>query len=189
VPPSFSLTPDANRPTVFANWISRTEAAPAARVAAELVALDHGKILQVTKSDDGRFLLPVPQSWGCRVVFGQPGESLGIALATLMRRSHAPLLRRLRWDQEFRRAWLREGIQSVVDGDLDVARAILRFHINGASSWEVLEEAVGVPAKSLMRMLGREGNPRAFNLLQLLSRLQAFERLRFRVEPESRLRT
>jgi hypothetical protein len=79
---------------------------------------------------------------------------------------------------------LREGLQSVVDGHLDMARAILRLHVNGAIGWDEAERSVCVPAKSLMRMLSRAGNPRAHNLLELLARLQAFEGVRFRVQAE-----
>ncbi len=181
--PPFTLTPDANRPRIFANWIATTDPAPAAAVAAELVRVEQGNISHVTPDESGRYLLSVPGSWGCRVVFGRPRDSLHSALGTLMVRFRPAVLARLRCDRAFRHAWLREGIQSVVDGELDAARAILRLHVNGAAGWEVMQEAVCVPAKSLMRMLGPGGNPRAANLLQLLSRLQALERVHFRVEP------
>ena len=72
---------------------------------------------------------------------------------------------------------------SKLNGDLDAAKAVLRISVNAGPRWEVMEDAVCVPAKSLMRMLGAGGNPRASNLLELLARLQALEGIRFRVEP------
>src|SRR5688572_9084601 len=81
--PSFTRTPDASRPRVFANWIGTVDPMPAARVAAALVSVEQGDVSRVARDADGRFRLEVPGSWGCLVVFGRPEESLASALSTL----------------------------------------------------------------------------------------------------------
>ena len=47
-------------------------------------------------------------------------------------------------------------------------------------------EATHIPSKSLMRMLGPSGNPRADNLFEIVSFLQQREGLRFHVKAELR---
>jgi hypothetical protein len=46
-----------------------------------------------------------------------------------------------------------------------------------------LAEATHIPAKSLMRMLGPKGNPRADNLFQIIQHLQAHEGIHLEVAP------
>lgn len=75
-------------------------------------------------------------------------------------------------DKEFRRAFLREAIHDMLAGDLDSAKTILREYINGTVGFVDLGKALGRSPKSLMRMLSREGNPQARNLLELVAYLQ-----------------
>jgi hypothetical protein len=48
----------------------------------------------------------------------------------------------------------------------------LRDYINAKIGFERLAQATGTPAKSLMRMFGRQGNPTAENLLGVIGVLQ-----------------
>ena len=75
-------------------------------------------------------------------------------------------------DKEFRREFLREAISDMLAGDLDSAKAVLREYINGTVGFVVLGKALHRSPKSLMRMLGQEGNPQARNLLDLVAWLQ-----------------
>ena len=75
-------------------------------------------------------------------------------------------------DAVFREALLTEAVELLIAGDLDVGKALLRDYINATVGFEKLAKATGTPSKSLMRMLGPKGNPRASNLLTVLGKLQ-----------------
>jgi hypothetical protein len=84
-------------------------------------------------------------------------------------------------DSKFRKELLREGIDSLLAGDIATAKTILRDYINATVGFTELAAATKIPSKSLMRMLGPSGNPRADNLFVLVSFLQRHEGVRFRV--------
>src|SRR5437870_12482594 len=63
-------------------------------------------------------------------------------------------------DPKFRKELLREGVESMVTGDIATAKTILRDYINATVGFTELAEATHIPSKSLMRMLGPTGNPR-----------------------------
>jgi DNA-binding phage protein len=99
----------------------------------------------------------------------------------ITREFRATLLERAQKDAEFRQAMLKEGIDALLAGDLETGKAILRDYINMAVGFGPLAEATHIPAKSLMRMLGPKGNPRADNLFQIIQHLQAHEGIRLEV--------
>lgn len=61
---------------------------------------------------------------------------------------------------------------TLLAGDVDMGKAILRDYINAAVGFGELAEATKIPAQSLMRMFGPKGNPRAGNLFQVIHLLQ-----------------
>jgi len=67
-------------------------------------------------------------------------------------------------DKEFREALLREALGAIVNGELEVAKLLLRDYVNATCGFTALGEAVGKSPKSLMRMLSEDGNPNAANL-------------------------
>jgi DNA-binding phage protein len=75
-------------------------------------------------------------------------------------------------DPEFRQALLQEAVQTLISGDADTARAVLRDFINATIGFAALADATGTPPKSLMRMFGPNGNPTATNLSNVISVLQ-----------------
>jgi hypothetical protein len=79
---------------------------------------------------------------------------------------------RIRKDPAFRKELLREGIECLLSGDLDTGKTILRDYINATVGFEKLGILTHKPAKSLMRMFGPKGNPRARNLFEVISHLQ-----------------
>ena len=85
-------------------------------------------------------------------------------------------------DAKFRQELLREGIESMLAGDIATAKVILRDYINATVGFTDLAEATHIPPKSLMRMLGPAGNPRADNLFEIVSYLQHREGVRFQVK-------
>jgi DNA-binding phage protein len=86
-------------------------------------------------------------------------------------------------DPKFRAALLTEAIEQMLSGDVDTGKAVLRDYINATVGFERLARETGTPAKSLMRMFGPGGNPRASNLFAVISRLQKVSRIRIRVAP------
>jgi DNA-binding phage protein len=89
---------------------------------------------------------------------------------------------RVERDPKFRRELLREGVEAMLVGDVATAKAILRDYINATLGFADLAEATHIPSKSLMRMLGPAGNPRADNLFEIVSYLQRREGVRFKIK-------
>jgi len=75
-------------------------------------------------------------------------------------------------DAAFREALLTEAVEMLLAGEIETGKAILRDYINATIGFEKLAKKTGTPSKSLMRMLGPNGNPRAANLLGVISALQ-----------------
>jgi putative component of toxin-antitoxin plasmid stabilization module/DNA-binding phage protein len=87
-------------------------------------------------------------------------------------------------DPEFRAALLTEAVEQMLSGDVDTGKAVLRDYINATVGFERLARETGTPAKSLMRMFGPNGNPRADNLFAVISRLQKASGVRLGVAVE-----
>jgi hypothetical protein len=75
-------------------------------------------------------------------------------------------------DPAFGQALLREGIDTMLAGDVDTGKAILRDYIKATIGFEKLGEATDTPPKSLIRMFGPRGNPQARNLFSVIGYLQ-----------------
>jgi DNA-binding phage protein len=79
---------------------------------------------------------------------------------------------RAQGDPAFRAALLSEVMDLFLAGDVATGKVVLRDFINATIGFAALAEATGIPAKSLMRMVGSGGNPRADNLFAILRVLQ-----------------
>lgn len=75
-------------------------------------------------------------------------------------------------DPKFATALPREGIDTMLAGDVETGKAILRDYIKATVGFEKLGEATDTPPKSLIRMFGPRGNPQARNLFGVISYLQ-----------------
>jgi hypothetical protein len=75
-------------------------------------------------------------------------------------------------DAKFRAALLKEAVEQMLGGDIDVGKAVLRDYINATIGFDRQSRDTGTPAKSLMRMFGPKGNPRADNLFAVIAQLQ-----------------
>ena len=82
-------------------------------------------------------------------------------------------------DPKFRKALLREAVESYLNGDLETGKAVLRDYVNATIGFQALEEKTNIPVKSLMRMLGPKGSPSAANLASILTALQKTEGVHF----------
>jgi DNA-binding phage protein len=88
---------------------------------------------------------------------------------------------RVERDPKFRAALLTEAVGLMLDGDVETGKSILRDYINATVGFERLARETGTPAKSLMRMFGPNGNPRADNLFAVIERLQKASKVRLAV--------
>jgi DNA-binding phage protein len=76
---------------------------------------------------------------------------------------------RVRRDPAFARALLDEAATLFLNGEADTARLVLRDLVNAILGFEALAAETAKPAKSLHRMLWRDGNPTMDNLAAILS--------------------
>lgn len=88
---------------------------------------------------------------------------------------------RVESDPAFRQALFQEAVQTLIAGDIDTAKAVLRNYINATIGFEALSEATNTPAKSLMRMFGPRGNPQARHLFGVIAVLQETTHVHLRV--------
>jgi len=75
-------------------------------------------------------------------------------------------------DPGFRKELLREGVECLLAGDVETGKAVLRNYINAGIGFQELARLTGKTPKSLMRMFGPTGNPRATNLFSVISHLK-----------------
>jgi len=87
-------------------------------------------------------------------------------------------------DPAFREALLREGIETMLGGDVDTGKAILRDYIKATMGFERLGADTGSSAKSLIRMFGPRGNPQARNLFNVIGQLQRHAKLTLHVSAQ-----
>lgn len=79
---------------------------------------------------------------------------------------------RIQSDSAFRAALLSEAVELLLTGDVSTGKSILRDYVNATIGFDALSTETGLPAKSLMRMLSKSGNPRADNLFNVIAALQ-----------------
>jgi DNA-binding phage protein len=104
-------------------------------------------------------------------------------MMTLTRGFKTTVLKRLQREPGFREAMLKEGIDAMFAGDMESGKAILRDYIRASLGFAELEDATRIPSRTLMRMLGPKGNPRANDLFLIISCLQSHAGVRLAVEP------
>jgi hypothetical protein len=84
-------------------------------------------------------------------------------------------------DSAFAEALLREGIEALLGGEVEVGKTILRDYIKATVGFEELGRATKIQPKSLIRMFGARGNPQAKNLFNIIGHLQERAGLRLLV--------
>ncbi len=82
-------------------------------------------------------------------------------------------------DDKFRQALLLEAVESILNGDLDAGKAVLRDYVNATVGFQDLEKSTRIPAKSLMRMLSPKGSPSLANFTIVLAALRKTEGVHF----------
>ncbi len=84
-------------------------------------------------------------------------------------------------DPAFREELLKQGIECLLTGDVDIGKAVLRDYINATIGFEALGTDTDKSPKSLMRMFGPKGNPQARNLFEIIAHLQKREGIHLKV--------
>lgn len=100
----------------------------------------------------------------------------------ITRQFRETVMARAQKDATFRRALLTEAIDTLLAGDMETAKSLLRDYINATVSFEKVATELNKDSKSLQRMLGPRGNPRMDNLVALLHALQKKEHIKLHVE-------
>ena len=91
-------------------------------------------------------------------------------------------------DPEFRMGLFREAIEAMLSDDLETGKVLLRDYVNATVGFETLAQDMQKDPKSLMRMLSAKGNPRADNLLAMVSKLKLREGVHLSVQSEGEVR-
>jgi len=78
------------------------------------------------------------------------------------------VVERVRRDPAFAKALLDEAATLFLNGEADTARLVLRDLVNATVGFEALAVETAKPAKSLHRMLSKNGNPTMDNLAAIL---------------------
>jgi DNA-binding phage protein len=108
----------------------------------------------------------------------------GINKMTLTRDFKETIQVRAQRDPAFRKELLREGIESLLAGDVNTGKTVLRDYINATVGFSELAEVTHRSSKSLMRMLGPKGNPNARNMFAIVAYLQQQAGIRFKLCPQ-----
>ena len=82
-------------------------------------------------------------------------------------------------DPEYRVTLLRQTIEALLSNDLEMGKELLRIHVKATVGYESLGRDMNKHPKSLMRMLGAKGNPRADSLLAMIACLKRHEGVSF----------
>ena len=77
----------------------------------------------------------------------------------------------VRRDPGFRKALLCEALNVCLEGDLATGKVVLRDLVNATIGFEGLSRRLGIPSKSLHRMLSPNGNPSSENFFAIISAL------------------
>ena len=100
---------------------------------------------------------------------------------TLTKSFKETLKARIERDSGFREALLEEAAERLLAGELAVGKSILRDFVNATVGFQELGTLTAKSPKSLMRMLGPQGNPQARNLLEIIAHLQKLEGVKLKV--------
>ncbi len=99
----------------------------------------------------------------------------------LTRNFRETVQKRVRSNPAFRKAILREAVESLLAGDLALGKEWLRDYINATVGFPELSACTGLHVKTLHQMFGPKGNPTASNLFQIVAYLQRQEGIRLQV--------
>lgn len=106
-------------------------------------------------------------------------------MTALRRDFRQTILERAQNDSAFRIELLRQGVESLLEGDVQVGKSVLRDYINATIGFLELGRRTGHSSKSLMRMFSDSGNPHMRHLFQVIKILQEWEGIRLHITASS----
>lgn len=83
-----------------------------------------------------------------------------------------PIVTPIKASPRDRDGMFKEGVESLLYGELAVGKALLRDYIKATVGFQRLGSETGSSPKSLIRMFGPSGNPQAHNLFTVIRYLQ-----------------
>jgi DNA-binding phage protein len=92
------------------------------------------------------------------------------------------IMKRASRDEQYRKGLLAEAVNELLEGNLDVGKAMLRDYINATITFPTLAEKLNKSSKSIHRMLGPTGNPRMDSIIGILKILQDQEHVRLHAQ-------
>lgn len=92
----------------------------------------------------------------------------------LTRNFKETIMERVQADPEYADALFEQGVQAMLDGDMDVGKSIVRDYINATIGFDALAKEIDKSPKSVMRMFSEKGNPNASNLFTVIGELQRY---------------
>jgi DNA-binding phage protein len=78
---------------------------------------------------------------------------------------------------------LSEALESLLSGEVALAKEILRDYINATVGFPKLAAATKIHVKTIHQMFGPKGNPTTSRLFEIIAYLQEAEGVRFEVRP------
>ena len=88
------------------------------------------------------------------------------------------IMERAAHDEQYRKGLLAEAVNEMLEGNLDVGKAMLRDYINATITFPALAQKLNKSSKSIHRMLGPSGNPRMDSIVSILKVLQDQEQIK-----------
>ena len=99
----------------------------------------------------------------------------------LTRDHHETVRDRARRDPEFRECLLKEGVQCLIAGEVDVAKIVFRDYIEAMVGFEQLGAMTGEPPENLKHLLSLECDSGAGSLLEVIACILRHEGLALQV--------
>lgn len=88
---------------------------------------------------------------------------------------------RVKSDAAYRRGLLSDSLESLLSGEIELGKELLRDYINATVGFPKLSERTKLHVKTLHQMFGAKGNPTAANLFGIVAYLQRAEGVRLKV--------
>jgi DNA-binding phage protein len=88
------------------------------------------------------------------------------------------IMERATRDDHYRKGLLAEAVNKMLEGNLNVGKAMLRDYINATITFPALAQKLNKSSKSIHRMLGPNGNPRMDSVIGILKVLQEQEQIK-----------
>jgi DNA-binding phage protein len=92
------------------------------------------------------------------------------------------IMKRAAHDEQYRKGLLAEAVNEILEGNIDVGKAMLRDYINATITFPALAQKLNKSSKSIHRMLGPSGNPRMDSVVGILKVLQDQERIKLHTQ-------